>query len=189
MRDFLLGSSTRCVPFGNGALLAFQAQREFPERMLRIVALVDVGGDFAPAVQHLHGVIAAFDLRQLDQRAARLVDRDPGFAIDDVEIGIGPGHAAGLAMDDFVPLEAVLEIERFLPEHQPAAEHVLVGLDDVPVRQTGNLRCRRCGTSNAACEKQRGTCPRVAVIAAPRGGRYANGAGLAHGPDGPRSRG
>src|SRR5262249_50963796 len=108
-----------------------------------IVALVDVGGDLAPAVKRLHGVVAAFDLRQLDERAAFLVDRDPGLAVDDIKIRIGPGHPARLAVNDLVPLEALLEIEVLLPQHQPAAEHVFISLDNVPIGKGGGLGMRR----------------------------------------------
>ena len=66
------------------------------------------------AVEHLHGIIAALDFRQFDQRAAFLVERDPGFAIDNIEIGIRPIDATWRPVDDLVPLETVLEIAIFL---------------------------------------------------------------------------
>ena len=144
MRDFLLGTLTRCVPFGSVALVSFRQKANFAERMFGIVALVDVGGDFAPAVERLHGVVAALDLRELDERAALLVDGHPGLTVDDVEIRIGPVDAARLAVDDLVPLEPFLEIKVFLPQHQPAAEHVFVSLDNVPVGDAaGGLRVSR----------------------------------------------
>ena len=47
-------------------------------------------------------------------------------------------------MNDLVPLEAFLEIKIFLPQHQPAAEHVFVSLDNVPVGDAaGGLRVSR----------------------------------------------
>ena len=107
-------------------------------------ALVYIGSDFAPTVECLHGVVAALDLRELDERTALVVDGHPGLTVDDVEIRVGPVDAARLAVDDLVPLEAFLEIKIFLPQHQPAAEHVFVSLDNVPVGDAaGGLRVSR----------------------------------------------
>ena len=57
-------------------------------------------------------------IRQFDERAALLVEPDPGFAINDVEVRVGPIDAARRAVNDLVPLEAFLEIEIFLPQHE-----------------------------------------------------------------------
>src|SRR5436190_495288 len=69
---------------------ALEAKCKFAERVLGIVALVDIGGDLAPPIEHLYRIIAALDLRQINERAALIIHGDPGFAIDDVEVRVGP---------------------------------------------------------------------------------------------------
>ena len=123
---------------------ALDAEQILAKRMLLKIPLVDVGGGLSPAIEDLHRVIAALDLRNIDQRAALLVEPDPGLAVDDIEIRVRPVDAAGSAVDDLVPLEAFLEIEVLLAEHQQAAEHVFVSLDDVAIGETrGGLRTYR----------------------------------------------
>src|SRR5262245_889847 len=117
--------------------------------MLLKIPLVDIGGGLPPPVQDLHRVIAALDFRQVDERAALLVERDPGLAVENVEIGVRPIDAPRRAVDDLVPLEAFLEIEIFLPQHEQAPEHVFVRLDDVAVgKALGRLRVDRAGSCN-----------------------------------------
>src|SRR5689334_24940011 len=77
--------------------------------------------------------------------------------MDHVEIGGPPVTPTGLTMGDLIPFESFLEIEIFLPQHQPATEHVLESLNDIPVadrpgRLTGG---RRYGThQNTYCESE-----------------------------------
>ncbi len=66
-------------------------------------------------------------------------------------------------MNNLVPLEAFLEIEIFLPQHEQAAEHVFVSLDDVAIRETrGGLRAYRAGNYDCRerCEQQISSWPR-----------------------------
>jgi hypothetical protein len=85
-------------------------------------------------------VVATFDLRHADDHAARLVDRDPGLRIGDVEIGIGPVHSAGSTVHELVPLEAILEIELLLARHHEPTEQVDVGVADVLIGNACGLR-------------------------------------------------
>src|SRR5262249_5699240 len=56
-----------------------------------------------------------------------------------IEVRIGPGSAARCMVGDFVPTQVFLEITGLLPQHEPAAEHVVVGIHDVLV---GDIRLR-----------------------------------------------
>src|SRR4029077_1226104 len=123
-----------------------QTEGKFAEWVFGKIALVDVGGDFAPTVERLHGEIAALDFGEFDERAAFFVYRHPSLAVCDVKVGVRPIHATGLAVNDLVPFEPFLEIKVFLPQYQQAAEHVFVSLDNVPVGDgAGGLRVNPAG--------------------------------------------
>ena len=62
---------------------------------------------------------------------AALVDGDPGFRICDIEVRVGPVHAPGFAVEQFVPAEAFLEIELLLPRNRQAAQQIEVGVADL----------------------------------------------------------
>ncbi|RAS09307.1 hypothetical protein C7415_104142 [Cupriavidus alkaliphilus] len=139
-----------------------QADRELAARMVRIVALVDVGDGFAPAVQELDGVVAPLDRRHAEDRAALFIDRDPGFAVGNVQVRIGPGHPADIAVDDLVPAEAfLLEVGLLLAQDQQPAQQVEVGVMDVLFRhrarrggRAGGLR--ETAASGQACQQGNG---------------------------------
>ena len=92
---------------------------------------VDVGDGLAPAIQELHGVVAAGDLWHRDDQAALLVDGDPRLRVRDVEIRIRPVDLAWSAMYQLIPLEAFLEVELLLAQDQQAAEEIDVAVADL----------------------------------------------------------
>jgi hypothetical protein len=96
---------------------------------------VDVGDGLAPAIQELHGVVAAGDLWHRDDQAALLVDGDPRLRVRDVEIRIRPVDFARLAVYQHVPLEAFLEVELLLAQDEQAAEETDVAVADLGLRE------------------------------------------------------
>ena len=95
-------------------------------------------------------------------------------------------------MDDLIPLEPLFEIEGLLPQHQPAAEHVMIGIDNVPVRQTPSCAC--AGGAGRTARNQHATrkaahAVRVAAIAASCAGLDApNTSGPARRTRGPKAK-
>jgi hypothetical protein len=106
-------------------------ERELPAGVRREGALVDVGDDLAPFVEDLGGVVAAGDLRDLEQRRGSIVHGDPGFEIRDIEIRVhevrGPQR---VVLDGVVRGAMLLQILVLLPDHEHAAQEVDVGVSD-----------------------------------------------------------